>query len=159
MDIDGETEHLTHVDVGGNVSRGPQVTELSGCPFLGLRDDLSSHALYPREDHVCGADIERGITLDWQQRYCLRPEYRDCPFVRALQPHRILQPVLIASRPKSTRRSATILMSVILMIWLSASVPVTAMMLSHFAINPATASTTALVVPRCFTNSSLTSTG
>ena len=134
MGIHGETDQLTHVDVGGNVSRGPQVTELSGCPYLGLRDDLSSHALYPREDHVCGADFERGITLAWQQRYCLRPGYRECPLVQALQPHRILQPVVIASRPKSSRRSAAILMSVILMIWLSASVPVTAMMLSHFAI-------------------------
>lgn len=58
-------------------------TELPVCPYLGLPDDPSTCAVYPRADHVCALPKVPPPSTEWQLRYCLTGAHVECPHIAA----------------------------------------------------------------------------
>lgn len=87
------------------------------CPHLGLRDDVTTRAAYPRMDHRCDIGGGDPPAIDWQARYCLLAEHRQCPhFQRAEQAVR--EPVAEAgAQPRRRWRiAALVFVGIVVMI-------------------------------------------
>jgi hypothetical protein len=118
-------EHLNLVIAGGNVSVVLGREEMTACPYLGLKDDPKSHALYARTDHVCVLSLDQGLDVSWQRRCCLSSAFRQCPQFRAKQQPVMLRPVTIETRRSARSRMAVIAVTVIVLIWLTSAVSAT----------------------------------